>query len=94
MSLFYSFPHSQTRTYEGYLYKQGAYMKAWKRRFFVLDSTKHELRQYESNRDVTCKAIIDLKDLEDVQLTEPLSGAPKTATPKSFVTVRNLLFSR
>uniref|UniRef100_H2Y623 PH domain-containing protein n=1 Tax=Ciona savignyi TaxID=51511 RepID=H2Y623_CIOSA len=78
----------EVRTYEGILWKQGAYMKGWKPRFFVLDTTKHELRQYEAQGDNVCKSIIDLKELESVELVDPLSGAPKGTSSKSFFEVK------
>uniref|UniRef100_H2Y620 Myotubularin-related protein 13 n=1 Tax=Ciona savignyi TaxID=51511 RepID=H2Y620_CIOSA len=84
----YSVQDKHVRTYEGILWKQGAYMKGWKPRFFVLDTTKHELRQYEAQGDNVCKSIIDLKELESVELVDPLSGAPKGTSSKSFFEVK------
>nr|XP_039258097.1 myotubularin-related protein 5-like isoform X1 [Styela clava] len=79
---------SEVRTYEGVLYKQGAYMKSWKQRYFVLDSTKHQLRQYESKLDVTCKSIFDLKEVISVCLIDSVSSPPKTVEDKSFFEIK------
>ncbi|XP_048241880.1 myotubularin-related protein 13-like isoform X3 [Haliotis rufescens] len=77
-------------THEGFLYKQGALLKGWKQRWFVLDSMKHQLRYYDAIQDGNCKGFIDLAEVESVQPVKNHPGASKKSEENSIFEIRTV----
>ena len=79
--------------HKGYLYKRGALLKAWKLRWFQLDTIKHQLVYYDSKEDQFVRAAIDLGEIRNV--TQPASlppGAPKKADERSVKRISCCIF--
>ncbi|NXI31254.1 MTMR5 protein, partial [Sterrhoptilus dennistouni] len=74
-------------SYEGSLYKKGAFMKPWKSRWFVLDKTKHQVPAGPRGVDPEGKGVIDLAEVETITPGTPTMGAPKTVDEKAFFDV-------
>ncbi|XP_041365406.1 myotubularin-related protein 13-like [Gigantopelta aegis] len=80
----------ETRTHEGYLYKQGALLKGWKQRWFVLDSMKHQMRYYDAVEDSNCRGFIDLAEVESVQPVKGFPGTSKKSEDNSIFEIRTV----
>ena len=60
-------------------------IKGWKQRWFVLDSTKHELRYYDTREDFQCKGVVPLHEVNNTQVgNNTTPGAPKKSEDKCF----------
>jgi myotubularin-related protein 5/13 len=60
-------------------------IKGWKQRWFVLDSTKHELRYYDTREDFQCKGVVPLHEVNNTQVgNNTTPGAPKKTEDKCF----------
>lgn len=71
--------------HQGYLYKQANFrIKGWKQRWFVLDSTKHQLRYYDTREDFQCRDHIDLSEVTRVVESSAAPGAPKKSEDRCF----------
>ncbi|VDP05137.1 unnamed protein product [Soboliphyme baturini] len=83
-SLYSQVLSAETRTHEGYLMKRGALLKAWKQRWFVLDSIQHQLRYYEFMEDSHCKGFIDLGEIIAIGPSVSSPGSPRPADTSYF----------
>ncbi|TMS36831.1 hypothetical protein L596_003909 [Steinernema carpocapsae] len=64
-------PPSSTSTsyiHSGFLNKKGVTFRLWKPRWFVLDANRHEFRYYDSKNDSSCKGVIDLSEVKNVEI--------------------------
>ena len=75
---------------QGYLFKQANFrIKGWKQRWFVLDSTKHQLRYFDTRDDFRDKGYIDLSEVNGLAETPAggivvSAGAPKKSEDGCF----------
>ncbi|CAL8101323.1 unnamed protein product [Calicophoron daubneyi] len=66
-------PTDLTNAYfHGLLYKMGhrKLLQQWKQRFFVLDTSRHQLRYYDTPADEVPRGCIDLQDVRAVRLVK------------------------
>ena len=66
-------------------------IKGWKQRWFVLDSTKHQLRYYDTREDFHCKGHIDLAEVTKItEGNNTTPGAPKKSEDKCFFELQTI----
>ncbi|VEL06713.1 unnamed protein product [Protopolystoma xenopodis] len=86
----------QSVAFYGYLRKQShrRMLQQWKRRFFVLDTCRHQLRYYDTELDEVPRDIIDLQEVRSVRLVRQVPPT-KSRLPDSpiFEVITFLIFS-
>lgn len=74
--------HLASASFYGLLYKMNhrKLLQHWKQRFFVLDTTRHQLRYYDTMSDEVPRGCVDLQDVRAVRLVKNVVPHQKRVT--------------
>ncbi|VDP81600.1 unnamed protein product [Echinostoma caproni] len=74
--------HLASASFYGLLYKMNhrKLLQHWKQRFFVLDTTRHQLRYYDTTADEMPRGCVDLQDVRAVRLVKNVVPHQKRVT--------------
>ncbi|TPP56399.1 Myotubularin protein 13 [Fasciola gigantica] len=74
--------HLASASFYGLLYKMNhrKLLQHWKQRFFVLDTTRHQLRYYDTISDEVPRGCVDLQDVRAVRLLKSVVPHQKRVT--------------